>query len=177
MCLRHFLQRQSKKATPSCHQSCFLLPSGPLLLQSHWSRSKSCHHQKEHPSPERSLSTSHSDQETKRLQRRESQSLPCRRYTLLSSLVSRASLGACACWAGPASRLQGGHWAPRLGLSCCSPTKVASSRCLHCHPLGPRPRSQCHSQLPTVPKGCGAQVKMQIRVFFFFNVMRMIMRT
>lgn len=76
-----------QKATPSCHPSCFLLPSGPLLLQSHWSRSKSCHHQKEPPSPERSLSTSHSDQETKRLQQRESQPLPCRRCTLLSSLV------------------------------------------------------------------------------------------
>lgn len=140
MCLRHFLQRQSKKATPSCHQSCFLLPSGPLLLQSHWSRSESCHHQKEHPSLERSLSTSHSDQETKRLQRRESQSLPCRRYTLLSSLVSRASLGACDCWAGPASRAAGWTLGSKTGpqlllshqsciqpLSALSPSGASSS--------------------------------------------------
>ena len=173
MCLRYFLQRQSKKATPSCRQSCFLLRSGPLVLQSHWSRSESCRHQKEHPSPGRSLSTSHSNQETKRLQRTESQSLPCRRYTLLSSLVSRASLGACDCWAGPASRAAEWTLGSKTASAAALPPKLhPAAVILRGLLLGPR----VTHNYPLSPEGCGAAVKMQVRVVFF-NVMRMIMRT
>lgn len=157
-----------QKATASCRQSCFLLPSGPLLLQSHWSRSKSCPHQKEHPSPERSLSTSHSNQETRRLQRRESQPLPCRRYTLLSSLVSGASLGACDCWAGPASWAAGWTRAARLGLSCCSPTEAAASPVCTVSLRGLLLRPSVTHNYPLSPEGFGAQVKMQIKSGCFF---------
>ena len=165
-----------QKATPSCYPSCFLLPSGPLLLQSHWSRSKSCHHQKEHPSPERSLSTSYSDQETKRLQRRESQPLPCRRCTLLSSLVKSFTWclwllgGPCLPGCGADTGLQ--DWA---SAAACTPKLHPAAVCA-VSLRGLLPSPNVTHNYPLAPEDFGAQVKMQIRVFFF-NVMRMIMRT
>lgn len=56
-------------------QSCFLLPSGPSFCSPTGAGVRAALIQKEHPSPERSLSTSHSNQETRRLQLGENPSL------------------------------------------------------------------------------------------------------
>lgn len=118
----------------------------------------------EHPSPERSLSTSHSNQKTRRLQQEgENPSLSLQALHPLSSLVSGASLGACDCWAGPASGLQEWTRAARLGLSCCSPTEAAANPVCTVSLRGPAPPSQCPPRLPLSPEGFGAQVKMQIK--------------
>lgn len=166
MCLRHFLQRPSRRPQPHAANpaSCFPLghsfcsPTGAgvraaLIRRNIPPRRGPCRH---HTAIKRPGGC----------KRRESQPLPAGATPFSPALLAELH-GACDCWAGPASWAAGWTRAARLGLSCCSPTEAAASPVCTVSPPGPAP-SQCHSQLPTVPGRLWAQVKMQIKSGCFF---------
>lgn len=146
-----------QKEIPWCHQSRF--PLCQLLSQSQFTRSKSHHHHKEHPFPERSWSMSHSYQEAAR-ERNPASSLADHHGLFCSGLVSRASLDACDSLPGgpclPGCRMDTGFqgWAsagaftPKLRpATVCIVTLrglLLSPNITHSYPLS--------------PKGFGAQV-------------------
>ena len=151
VCLRHYLQRPSRRQHPHATHpdSCF--PLGHSFCNPTGAGVRAAIIRRNIP-PQRGPCRHHIAIKRPRGCNGENPSLSLAGAALFSPALWRASLDACDCWAALPPRLRGGHWATRLGLSCSLHTKVASSCCLRCQPPGPAPQSQCHSQLPTVPR-------------------------